>query len=477
MKKILLSLVAVFATLSVSAETEVKFDFDANYASYFTTGEGVSSGSNATYVADGEFNEDQTVTVDGVTFFVKASAADAATRNRVWASSPRLRLYNEYFTVSAPGHKITKIVFAANDKFSISTEQGKLVDKEWAGEVESVQFSVAKNTQLKSITVTLDGKVEDIEEVHIANTPETAYTVAEANAIITAGKALSEEVYVKGTIVSVQDISWDVTANPYYGNATYFISDDGTEAGQLEVFRGYSLGGEKFTSEDEIQDGDEVIVFGKLVNYNGTYEFTTGSKIYSLNGKLYEEKPDDYTLVGAGTLDNPYTAADVQYLFKHEQTPAEEVWVKGTILGNVNTSTGATVVPNVFTDVNGDGQVNKDDCGEGETAAVASNLSLGDETASIPVQLVAKTAVRDDLNVLDHQDNIGKTVWVLGKIQKYCGVAGLKEPSTYSLDGRNTGIDNISAEASSNAIYNLQGQRVANDFRGVVIVNGKKFVK
>lgn len=471
MKKILLSFVALMATVMAYAQTEVKFDFDTNYVTYFTTGEGVSSGSNATYVADGEFNEDQTVTVDGVTFFVKASAVDAATRNRVWASSPRLRLYNEYFTISAPGHKVTKIVFDANDKFNVSTEQGKLVDKEWAGEVETVQFSVSKNTQLKSITVTLDGKVEDIEEVHIANTPETAYTVTQANDIITVGKALNEEVYVKGTIVSVKELSVD------YGNATYFISDDGTEAGQLEIYRGYGLGGEKFTSEDDIQDGDEVIVVGKLVNYNGTYEFTTGSKIYSLNGKTYEEKPEPpYTVVGDGSLANPYTAADVQYLFKHEQAPAEDVWVKGTILGNANTSNGATVVPNDVPDRNGDGMISKDDCVEGETVAVASNLSLGDETANIPVQLVANTVVRTDLNVLDHHDNIGKTVWLYGKIQKYCGVAGLKETSDYSLDGQTSGISNVVTEANDAILYNIAGQRVDANFKGIVVKNGKKIL-
>lgn len=474
MKKILLSLVAILATIVASAQTVVKFDFDTNYASYFTTGDKVSSGSNATYVADGEFNEDQTVTVDGVTFFVKASAADATTRNRVWASSPRLRMYNEYFTVSAPGHKITKMVFTGHaTNFNVSVDAGTLSSKEWVGEAAEVKFTVAKNTQISTLTVTLDGEQEEPKpEVHIANTPETAYTVAQANDIITAGEALSEKVYVKGTIVSVKEISLN------YGNATYFISDDGTEQGQLEIYRGYSLGGEKFTNEDEIQDGDEVIVYGLLVNYNGTYEFTTGSQIYSLNGKTSQDTQDEpYALTGEGTLSNPYTAADVRYLFKQEQAPADAVWVKGTILGNVNTSNGTTVVPNVFTDVNGDGVVNKDDCVEGETVAVATNLSVGDEKACIPVQLVANTIVRTDLNILDHSDNIGKTVWLYGKIQKYCTVAGLKETSDYSLDGQNSGISNICNKVNDGAIYNVAGQRVGKEYKGIVIINGKKVMK
>ncbi len=114
--------------------------------------------------------------------------------------------------------------------------------------------------------------------VSIANTPETAYTVAKAFELIDAGEGLDEKVYVKGIISSIKEVSVD------WGNATYFISDDGTTSKELEIYRGYSVGGEKFTAEDEIKVGDAVIVYGKLVLYGTTYEFTTGSSIYSING-------------------------------------------------------------------------------------------------------------------------------------------------------------------------------------------------
>lgn len=85
--------------------------------------------------------------------------------------------------------------------------------------------------------------------------------------------------YVKGIISKITEVSTQ------YGNATYFISDDGTEEGQLQIYRGNSLDGAKFTAEDEIKVGDQVIVNGKLVNYNNTtHQFNTGSKIVSLNG-------------------------------------------------------------------------------------------------------------------------------------------------------------------------------------------------
>ena len=116
------------------------------------------------------------------------------------------------------------------------------------------------------------------EGTDISNTPETAYTVAKAIELIAANEGLDTKVYVKGKIASIKEVSTN------YGNATYNISDDGTTATTLTVYRGYYLGGEKFTAADQIKVGDEVIVYGQLVLYGTTNEITTGSSIYSLNG-------------------------------------------------------------------------------------------------------------------------------------------------------------------------------------------------
>lgn len=303
--------------------------------------------------------------------------------------------------------------------------------------------------------------------VDITNTPETAYTTSQAWDIITVGKGLSTMVYVKGT-VSPDNMDFS-EAN---GNYTYTITDGVKD---IIVFRGKYFNGDKFTSADQLQDGDEVIVYGLLVNYNGTYEIQSNSSIYSINGKTQPDV-DPYTLTGNGTKDKPYTIADVLNLYSDAtNTPTEAVWVTGTILGNVNTSTGATVVPNVFTDVNGDGVVDKNDCGEGETAAVATNLSVGDVTGkNIAVQLPTGD-VRAALNILDNPGNIGKTVAVLGLIQKYCGVAGVKSVTDYVLEGA-SGINSVADDAAKVAIYNIAGQKVSANYNGIIIVNGKKYM-
>ncbi len=142
-----------------------------------------------------------------------------------------------------------------------------------------ISASFAGNDEYEAQTVSYTLTVKAASTVDISNTPETAYTVAKALELINAGEGLDTKVYVKGTVSTITEI------NMQYGNATYFISDDGTTTNQLSVYRGYYLDGEKFTSEDQFEVGDDVVVYGKLVLYNSkTPQITTGSTMYSKNG-------------------------------------------------------------------------------------------------------------------------------------------------------------------------------------------------
>ena len=66
---------------------------------------------------------------------------------------------------------------------------------------------------------------------------------------------------------------------------------------------------------------------------------------------------------------------------------------------------------------------------------------------------------------------------ILGNITAYFGNTGLKNTSTYKLDGA-TAINTINAEELDvNApIYNTAGQQVNKNYKGVVIQNGKKIL-
>ena len=94
----------------------------------------------------------------------------------------------------------------------------------------------------------------------------------------------SDAVYVKGIISSGVSISTS------YGNASYYISDDGSTDNEFYIYRGYSLGGDLFTSASEIAVGDTVIVYGTLTLYGTTPEMASGNYIVYLNGEVPEEE-------------------------------------------------------------------------------------------------------------------------------------------------------------------------------------------
>lgn len=113
-------------------------------------------------------------------------------------------------------------------------------------------------------------------------TETNPYNAIAANNIasaLTTGSTTESEVYVSGIVSYVDEISAE------YGNGTYYISEDGTRTSEFKIYRGKYLDGASFTSSDQIKVGQKVLVFGKLTNYNGEPEMTTGSKIISIEGE------------------------------------------------------------------------------------------------------------------------------------------------------------------------------------------------
>ena len=120
-------------------------------------------------------------------------------------------------------------------------------------------------------------------------TAATAWSASEANAWIKANLAdkevTSTKYYVKGIIHKVQT-TFEASGN--YGNAVFFISDDGKAASDdFEAYQVYYLGGRQWKKGDtEVQVGDEVILYGPVTLFGSTAE-TSGkgaAYIYSLNG-------------------------------------------------------------------------------------------------------------------------------------------------------------------------------------------------
>jgi len=105
------------------------------------------------------------------------------------------------------------------------------------------------------------------------------YSVSQAIDAINAASGNSiKGAYVQGTISRISQIELE-----QYFNATYFISDNGLEQNELQVYRGKYLSQGDFSSLDDIQVGDQVIVYGDLTLYdNTTHEFKPKNYIYDL---------------------------------------------------------------------------------------------------------------------------------------------------------------------------------------------------
>ena len=120
-----------------------------------------------------------------------------------------------------------------------------------------------------------------------SGTLEDPYNVAAALDYVNGLAADAEspqDIYIKGKVVSVNTNYNE--SDPQFGNAVFYISDDGTSAKQFYVYRALYLGNKKYTSGTTLAKGDEVIICGKVVNYKGTTPETVQSKafLYSLNG-------------------------------------------------------------------------------------------------------------------------------------------------------------------------------------------------
>lgn len=115
------------------------------------------------------------------------------------------------------------------------------------------------------------------------------FNVAGVVKYIDEGGSAETEVYVKGKVVSVVQGSFDAN----YGSLKYYISEDGTPNNQFYVYNGYAGPNRtKFSGEDALKQGDEVVICGKVDSYNGTKEFLVNNYIVSLNGVGGTTTPD-----------------------------------------------------------------------------------------------------------------------------------------------------------------------------------------
>ncbi|MBB3696597.1 hypothetical protein KMW28_23810 [Flammeovirga yaeyamensis] len=150
--------------------------------------------------------------------------------------------------------------------------------------------------------------------------------------------------------------------------------------------------------------------------YNGTGDNVMSWNIYTVEVSGDEitppEKPE---AEGDGeSLATAYNVTAAQ-----ENQDENDVWVKGKIVGTLSNN----------------------NLNLGLSGAVASNIAIAvneDETLManvVPVQLPNNSFIREQVNIVDNPDNLGKQVWIKGNTIAYFGIPGLKSPTSFSWDG------------------------------------------
>ena len=170
--------------------------------------------------------------------------------------------------------------------------------------------------------------------------PWNAVAAQNFTAALPADQATEESYYIKGKIAKIAN---NGEFGERFGNATFYISDDGADANTFYIFRTLYLENQKWVEgNQQIKVGDEVIICGKLINYQGTTPETQANEsyIYSLNGKTTDEGsgpgpgPEPGTPSGSGTLADPWNAVAAQNFtaaLPADETTEQDYYIKGKI--------------------------------------------------------------------------------------------------------------------------------------------------
>lgn len=280
---------------------------------------------------------------------------------------------------------------------------------------------------------------EDANGYGILNNPFTACMANVLAGSLEQGETTPEDYYVKGKIADIK-----YTFSEQYGTATFFISRDGSNDYTFQAYSVYYLENKPWVEGNtQIKVGDEVIICGKLTNYNGTPE--TASKkayIYSLNGVTKNEMGEKPEEIKSVTIAEFNAAAE-----------SSSVWYQLTgIVNNLKDN-----------DMYG-------------------NFDLEDETGSVYVYGVlsekggAKRLFQELVAAKGIQN--GSKLTIIGNRGSYNGKIEVTNAYFVSVDNSAAGISNSIATTETKAVvYNLRGQRVDAAYKGIVVKNGRKILQ
>lgn len=189
-------------------------------------------------------------------------------------------------------------------------------------------------------------------------------------------------------------------------------------------------------------------------------ETTTVKAIAYKDGKASEVTTKEFkkmpATVGAGTVASPYTVADAITLNNAGTLPSENAYFEGIVKRFSEVST--------------------------EYKNMTYSIQQEGTTDTLIVFRGKQINKADITNANKDWLKVGDKVVVVGTLTVYNNALQLGAGNyLYSVNGSTAGINDVKAdekEIDKNApIYNLAGQRVDKDYKGVVIQDGHKFIQ
>lgn len=320
-------------------------------------------------------------------------------------------------------------------------------------------FTLNATTTVKAVSY-LNGKK--------SNVASQTFKKVEDNDLTSVAQALkatdNTQVYVKAEVTKTD--TYDSSSS----TLNYYIADSENAANSLEVLNGRYLQDADITNADQIVRGDEVIVKATVKTTNKGAKVLKDVHLISIKEYQDQAKVSSAgwaTFVSRRAVDFPKASGLSAYTVKYDAT------------ANQVTLSPVTAIP-------------------GNTAVVVKanagtyNLQRGETSTTVE---------NNDLTFswVDKKVTAPFTIYVLAKQGDGCGFYPVKANETlapfkgyltintassaakpfYAIGGNTTaGINNamVEAEDKESVRYNLAGQRVNNNYKGLVIVNGHKVI-
>ena len=450
MKKTLLLFVSLLMTMGMFAQSKTaKFDFTGESAYGMT----LLSGSTKEYNADPTVctEGDVTLTLNGQTRWWKATNGN------------ELRFYKgSDMTFKVPeGNVITKVELTAKVPAKFESAVGTYANGTWTGSANSVVISTnitEKNTPISSAVVTYQSSSAPMKK-------DPALSFSETTASGVVGEAFVAPTLTKATTAAVAYTSSDeavATVNAETGEVTLLAAGETKITATAAENDEYNGGSASYTLTVTTPALDVV-----KEPYSESFETGIGSFVLD-NVNLSEG------LSYVWAIDKSYKCAKASAYVNKKNLPSESWLVSPWI-----ELSAAEVIRSLYFDH----AVSKYFGNVSEEATLWIKVEGGDWTQ---ITSIAYPEVPQDKSFSPFETQVvslagyeGKKIKVGFKYVSTDEAAGTWEIRNFKVSTDVSGINEIKADKFDvNApVYNLAGQRVNANAKGILIQNGKKFIK